>query len=192
MPAAEIRPVSITDRPQQRQRGLFEFGKPLPWPQRRPHRGQHRDIEPGHRGLGRHLHDQHRDLLPVRVGDLWVGPPELLDDHRLAVVRRPDQQHVRHPLPARPAVQLLQPLQRRRRPGVADPPVRAHEPEPFLSRKAGYRPDLRAQVLQVRIALDSATRAASHCRPTPFVTTVRSRRMAPPASSRRRRVDAPV
>ena len=77
---------------------LLELGQALPRAQRRAHRGEQRHVEADHRRLRRHLDGQHRDLLVVRVGHRRVHPPELLNDHRLAVVRRADQQQVRHPL----------------------------------------------------------------------------------------------
>jgi len=61
-----------------------------------------------------------------------MGTPKLLDDHRLAVVGRANQQQVGHPLFGWPREQRLQALQGGAGAGVADPPVRSHIPHPFL------------------------------------------------------------
>ena len=123
-------------RPQQRQRDLLQLGQPLPGPQRCPGRGQQGGVEPAHRRV-RTASAPPAPGSPPGPGARRGGcvAAELLDDHRLAVVRRPDQQQVRHPLPGRPGEQRLQPVQRLGGAGVADPPVRAHVPQPLRGRQ---------------------------------------------------------
>ena len=82
-----------------------------------------------------------------------MGAAELLDDHRLAVVGRPGQQQVRHPLPGRPGEQRLQPAQRLGGAGVADPPVCPHVAQPLGGGQPRGRRRGRVQVRQVRAAV---------------------------------------
>ena len=105
---------------------LLHFRQPWAWAQGRAHRSEQRDVEADHRRLGWHLHDQHRDVLLVGVGTGRMRAPEFLDDHRLAVVGRANQQQVGHALLVWPRIQGFQPVQRLDRARVADPAVGAN------------------------------------------------------------------
>ena len=90
-----------------------------------------------HRRLGWHLHDQHRDVLLVGVGTGRMRAPEFLDDHRLAVVGRANQQQVGHALFVRPRIQGFQPVQSLDRTGIADPAVGAKALDALVRRQPG-------------------------------------------------------
>ena len=125
------------DLAQQCQRQLLHFRQPWARAQWRAHRGEQRDVEADHRRFGRHLHDQHRDVFLVGVGAGRMRAPEFLDDHRLAVVGRANQQQVGHALLVWPRIQGFQPVQRLDRARIADPAVGAKALDALVRRQPG-------------------------------------------------------
>ena len=123
------------DLAQQCQRQLFHFWQPWARSQWRTHRREQRDVEADYRRFGWHLHDQYRNVLLVGVGAGRMRAPELLDDHRLAVVGRADQQQVGHALLVWPRIQGFQPVQRLDRARIADPAVGAKALDALVRRQ---------------------------------------------------------
>ncbi|SUH12263.1 Uncharacterised protein [Rhodococcus erythropolis] len=179
-------------RSQQRDCLLFEFVDSAPRADRRSECSKHRQVEPCGCWVWRHLHTQHRYLLAIGQADSRVRTPELLDDHRLAVVRRSDQKHVRHTLPIRPHQQRLKMLDHRPCTRIPDPPFSTNMPDALRGRKNRNRSDRTSQVGEVRtndvdvfattvviVAGGSVSGVVVH----PF-TTLRCRRRSEPARRR--------
>lgn len=73
----------------------------------------------------------------VGVGAGRVGAAELLDDHRLAIVGRANQQQVGHALLVWPRIKGFQPVQRLDCARIADPAVGAKALDALVRRKTG-------------------------------------------------------
>ncbi len=76
----------------------------------------------------------------VGVGAGRVGAAELLDDHRLAIVGRANQQQVGHALLVWPRIKGFQPVQRLDCARIADPAVGAKALDALVRRKTGQAP----------------------------------------------------
>ena len=105
-------------------------------------------------GAGGHLHRQHRHPRHRAFAEIGlvdrriVLAPELLDDHRLAVVGRPDQQEIRHARALRERRAAPPALDGGVRPCVADPPIHADMPDTDLGR--AHRPTARTCGIEMR------------------------------------------
>ena len=163
-------------RSQQHQCLSFQVRNTTVRPDRCSQCGEHREVEPTRRGFRGHLDAQHRDLFAVTETGRRVRASELLDDHRLAVVRRAEQQQVRHTLTVRPRQQRLEVPEDGPCLRVADPALGAYRPNSGGVIEFDERPRRLRQVPEVGARQRSRSpggRPRSRCH---LLTTARCRR----------------
>lgn len=131
---------------QQRDCQPLDVGEALPWPKRCTKRCKQCRVEPKLRWFRGHLHAHDRNVFAVCLRHGRVLPAEPFDNHRLAVVCRPDQQEVGHALFPRPAKGHPKALDGVDGLRIPDPPVRTDAVHPLHRRQPRHFPRYRVQM----------------------------------------------